>query len=87
MVVPTIDILLHEQLTFVERVKQDIESLGERGKGRRVEAMVMEGCFHGWLELPSGIVKEEKRTEVFERCVAVVREVHRREGWHFEERT
>ncbi len=84
MVIPPIDILVHEQLTFVERVKDDIERLGKEGKGREVEAMVVDGAFHGWLELPDWIIKKvigrETRMEVFERCVEVVKEVHERHG-------
>lgn len=47
MVVPTIDILLAEQLQFAKRVNQELEDEGKPGK---VEAMIMEKCFHGWLE-------------------------------------
>jgi acetyl esterase/lipase len=51
LVVPAIDILVHEQLTFVERVKEEIErDLVEGKKGRRVEALVIEKGFHGWVE-------------------------------------
>jgi acetyl esterase/lipase len=84
MIIPTIDILLHEQLTFVERVKDDIEKLGREGEGRTMEAMIMDDCFHGWLELPSIVIKEETRQRVFERSVEVIREVQRREGWDFD---
>ena len=85
MVIPTIDILVHEQLTFVERVKGDIEKTGEEGKDREIEAMVMKGCFHGWLELPSGVIREETRKQVFERAVEVIKEVHRGEGFVVDE--
>jgi acetyl esterase/lipase len=51
-VVAGIDILVHEQLTFVERVKAEIERDGdsEEGEERSVEARVFERGFHGWLE-------------------------------------
>lgn len=47
LIIPSIDILLVEQPTFVERVKADIEAEGDDGWLRRVEGMVFEGCFHG----------------------------------------
>jgi hypothetical protein len=51
LIVPTIDMLVHEQLTFVERLKKDTkQNPTERGKGRRVEAVVIEKGFHGWIE-------------------------------------
>lgn len=49
LIVPAIDILLHEQLSFVERLKRDVEG-GRAGTGGRVESMVFEKGFHGWLE-------------------------------------
>ena len=87
MVVPPVDILVHEQLTFAERVKADIEKLRKQGKGlgRSIETIVQEGCFHGWLELPEWIIRRvigrETRREVFERCAEVVREVHEKNGF------
>jgi len=48
MVIPTIDILLHEQLTFVERVKGEMAA-NERYKGRRLETKLYEGQLHGWV--------------------------------------
>ena len=47
LIVAAIDILLHEQLIFVERVKKD---LADRASSRVVEAKVFENGFHGWLE-------------------------------------
>lgn len=47
MVVPTIDILLAEQLEFAERINQECRS---RREDEKVELMIMEKCFHGWLE-------------------------------------
>lgn len=48
-IVPEIDILVHEQLTFVERLKREIEEAGEESE-RKVEARVVEKAFHGWIE-------------------------------------
>lgn len=47
-VVPTIDVILHEQLVFVERLKREIEERGE--EGRVVKSLIMEGQLHGWVE-------------------------------------
>jgi hypothetical protein len=49
LIIAGIDILLHEQLMFVERVKRDLAERGQDGK-RRVEGKVFENGFHGWLE-------------------------------------
>ncbi|KAF2108358.1 Alpha/Beta hydrolase protein [Lophiotrema nucula] len=49
VVVAGIDILAHEQLSFVERVQGELEGEGNP-EGRRVEARVFERAFHGWLE-------------------------------------
>ncbi len=48
LVVPAIDILVHEQLTFAERLRGEIER-EERFKGRRVETLYVEKGFHGYL--------------------------------------
>ena len=87
MVIPPVDILVHEQVTFVERVRGDIERLQKegRGEGRRIEVVMPEGAFHAWLELPEWIIRRvigrETRREVFERCAEVVREVHGKYGF------
>lgn len=47
MVVPMIDILPTEQLNFAKRINDECERNGQKTK---VELMVMENCFHGWLE-------------------------------------
>ena len=47
MVVPTIDILVAEQLQFAEKVNGECEKVG---RPKKVDIMVMEKCFHAWLE-------------------------------------
>lgn len=47
MVVPSIDILVAEQLEFAERVNGACDKWG---RPRKVMVMVMDKCFHGWLE-------------------------------------
>ncbi len=51
LIVPAVDILVHEQLTFTERIKGEIEA-DPNGKGNRrsFEAVVYEKGFHGWTE-------------------------------------
>jgi hypothetical protein len=51
LVIAAIDILAHEQLTFIERVKGEIEERGgEEKTGRKIVGKVFEKGFHGWLE-------------------------------------
>jgi hypothetical protein len=50
LVIAGIDILLHEQLTFVERVKRDFERKGISEAERRIVGKVYDKGFHGWLE-------------------------------------
>lgn len=51
MVVAGVDILVKEQIEFAERLDSKKICLGAGGtKGGKVELMVMEGCWHGWLE-------------------------------------
>ncbi|KAF2159849.1 hypothetical protein M409DRAFT_60444 [Zasmidium cellare ATCC 36951] len=69
-VVPGIDVIVEEQMAFVERVREDFEW---EGKGRRAEVKFFKEVFHGWLELPKGIVDEKFRTEAFEAAVAFIR--------------
>lgn len=50
LIIPGIDIIVHEQLAFVERVKKEIQERGLDKKGRMCEAKVVDDAFHGWLE-------------------------------------
>ena len=49
LVVPGIDILVHEQLTFAERLRSEIER-DSKYAGRRVETLYNEKAFHGYLQ-------------------------------------
>ena len=80
LVVPEMDILVHEQLTFVERVKKEIEE--KRLDGRSCEALYLEDAFHGWLELPVlNKALNEKKDVAFEAAIKHLKETHRRYGW------
>jgi hypothetical protein len=49
MLVPTVDILVHEQLTFIERLKAESKTT-QAHRGRRFEALLLEDGFHGVFE-------------------------------------
>jgi hypothetical protein len=48
-IVPMIDILVKEQLDFIERLKSELQS-SEQTSNRRFETIIFEKGFHGWLE-------------------------------------
>lgn len=49
LVVPAVDILVHEQLTFAERLKSEIVN-DPKYADRRVETLYVEKGFHGYLQ-------------------------------------
>ena len=56
LIIPKIDILLHEQESFVSRVGDDIKESNTKQPARRerkIQTMFIEGGFHGWLECMS----------------------------------
>ncbi|KAH7303776.1 Alpha/Beta hydrolase protein [Stachybotrys elegans] len=83
LVVPKADILVKEQLEFVERVKREIEDRGERK--RSIETMWVEDQFHGYLEVPDIAVSKAKKMEAWDKGVDLIREVHREYGWKWNE--
>ena len=65
-VIAGIDILAHEELSMVERLRGEIERDSDADAGdRRVQARVWDRGFHGWLEC-----KFEFVYWVSERCGA-----------------
>ena len=48
-IVAGIDIVTHEQLTFVERVKAELTA-SDQPRDRTVEVVIFESAFHGWFE-------------------------------------
>jgi acetyl esterase/lipase len=50
MVVAGLDILVHEQTVFYERLKRESESPEHRDVPRRIERLTFKKGFHGWLE-------------------------------------
>lgn len=66
MCIAETDILVRENLEFVDRVNMDIEEMEGRGKGKgkgnecKVEGWVVKDSFHGWLEVPAWILRKVK---------------------------
>lgn len=63
-VIPTLDILFEEQITLVERLKQDAAMLQRFDQMHRkttpqynVESMIFENQIHGWLEREFSVVR------------------------------
>jgi len=96
-VIPAIDILVHEQLTFVERLKHDLSSVAG-GETRRIESMWFERGFHGWLErrlpflivaraliqhfaVPTFVVGKKDRKKAFDAACDFISAAHRNHGW------
>lgn len=53
-VIPTIDFLVYEQLDMVERLQREVaeeeKKLVPDRTNRKIEKLVFEGQYHGWLE-------------------------------------
>ncbi|WYZ37095.1 hypothetical protein EsH8_II_000601 [Colletotrichum jinshuiense] len=81
LVVPAVDILVHEQLAFVERVKRERE---EKGKpADTVEALYLEDAFHGWLEVPNAVVPLEKKMIMWGKGLELIQKVHEQYNWRW----
>ncbi|KAK0619530.1 Alpha/Beta hydrolase protein [Immersiella caudata] len=77
-----IDILVHEQTTFVERVKQDLAK-DPKHEGRRVEIGVDDKGFHGYLNLPDSIIPQDKKQRAFAPAIQFIKETHLRYGFQW----
>jgi acetyl esterase/lipase len=49
LIIPTMDILLHEQLTFVKRLQEEAANADQHAK-RKIESKLFENQIHGWVE-------------------------------------
>ncbi|KAF2402427.1 alpha/beta-hydrolase [Trichodelitschia bisporula] len=76
-VIPAVDVLQHEQLAFVKRVRSELEARGETG--RRVEGVVFDGMIHGWMELPGVFPAEKKRA--LDLAVMFLKETQAKHGY------
>ncbi|KAF2455310.1 hypothetical protein BDY21DRAFT_350399 [Lineolata rhizophorae] len=85
MNIAAVDILLYEQLEFIEKLKRQLEADPERNRGRKVEAKVYDGQLHGWLELPSIAIDESTRQECWDLDVAFIKDIHRKYGFEWKE--
>ncbi|KAF2667934.1 alpha/beta-hydrolase [Microthyrium microscopicum] len=80
LIIPTVDILLHEQLTFLERVQEEAAG-NPKHKDRQFKAILIEGQFHGWAELPSFNEKMRgSKNRAFNACVDFIANVHQKYG-------
>ncbi|KAL8861791.1 MAG: hypothetical protein Q9178_001660 [Gyalolechia marmorata] len=90
-VIPTIDFLMYEQLEMVERLQSEAAEENERKlpseSKRRIEKMVFEGQWHGWLELPSWAIDESTRQKAFGSACEFIMDVHRKHGFNIHEVT
>jgi len=77
-IIAAVDILLHEQLAFTERLSKEIEA---EGGARRLQRRVFEEGFHGWLELPAGVIDEKSRMEAFDTAVSFIKTTHKHHGF------
>ncbi|ORY56168.1 putative lipase/esterase family protein [Pseudomassariella vexata] len=80
LVVAGIDILVHENLTFVERIKGEI-ARDPKHAGRRVEALYIENAFHGYLSLPASVTSQALKDMAFNGGIDFIKDVHRKFGW------
>ncbi|KAK0652640.1 Alpha/Beta hydrolase protein [Cercophora newfieldiana] len=80
--VAAIDILVHEQTTFVEKVKQDLAK-DPKYAGRRVEIEIDEKGFHGYLNLPDAIISKEKKQKAFSPAVKFIKDTHVKYGFEW----
>ncbi|KAH7058815.1 putative lipase/esterase family protein [Macrophomina phaseolina] len=78
-VVPTVDILVHEQLMFVERLRREIDERGE--EQRVVESLIVEGQMHGWVELPDFAIDMKTKDDAFDAAIEFIRETHGKHGF------
>ncbi|KAK3380905.1 alpha/beta hydrolase fold-domain-containing protein [Podospora didyma] len=77
-----VDILVHEQTAFVERVKADLaKEPGQTASGRKVEMGFDEKGFHGYLNLPDMIIPHERKQKAFGPAVRFIKDVHVKHGF------
>ncbi|KAI4100725.1 MAG: hypothetical protein LQ339_005403 [Xanthoria mediterranea] len=84
-IVPTIDFLIYEQLEMVERLQkeaaeQDEKKMSDHHK-RKIEKVIFEGQWHGWLELPSWAIDESTRRKAFTTTCNFITSVHQKHGF------
>lgn len=94
-IVPTLDILLEEQLSMVKRL-QDEASTDPAHSKRRIECMTFEKQIHGWAErrllgmvlfmltrtVPDAIAGKSKEVAL-QAGVTFIKDVHRDLGWEW----
>lgn len=92
-IVPLIDIVVKEQLQFIERLNSELRN-GDGNADRRFETMIFEKGFHGWLEceftffdtsacsllfvVPRGVIDEQERTQAYDAAIEFISQTHKR---------
>ncbi|KAK3697123.1 hypothetical protein LTR37_017619 [Vermiconidia calcicola] len=77
LIVAGIDILAHEELTFLERIRNERRARGQDER-RRFDALVFDEGFHGWLELPSSLVDNKAdQKKAYDAAIELIRDTHR----------
>ncbi|KAG8528314.1 uncharacterized protein KY384_007231 [Bacidia gigantensis] len=87
MIVPEIDILFNEQVTFLRRVLTEIEEdPGIKDSERSIKAMFFEKGFHGWINLPSFLVGDADKKAAFGAACNFIQDIHRNHGSNYGEK-
>ncbi|KAL8659827.1 MAG: hypothetical protein Q9202_006926 [Teloschistes flavicans] len=81
-IIPMLDILRYEQLELVERLQNDHAECGEstdaKPPAKRIEKLLFEGQWHGWLDLPTWAIDESTRREAFTAACDFLMDTHRK---------
>ncbi|KAF4875370.1 Lipase 2 [Colletotrichum siamense] len=85
LVVAAIDITIHEQLTFVERVKKEREDKGKDGES--VEAFYLENAFHGCLEAPNVAFSITEKMQLWKPGIHLIQNTHNEYNWTWKGRS
>ncbi|KAJ5819338.1 hypothetical protein N7474_004929 [Penicillium riverlandense] len=87
-----VDILLHEQLVFIDRIKEEAAAFnrkirpsnGSQGnaidEAYHIECEFFEDQFHGWLEIPSIFIDANLRDRVYDDAVRFLNTVYTSHG-------
>lgn len=86
MVIPMIDILVAEQMDFVQSMReQHVKSGGNcEGEENWLQVVEEEEGFHGYLELPDVVIPQEMKARAFAPAIALLKDVYTKHGWNYE---
>ncbi|KAK1751411.1 Alpha/Beta hydrolase protein [Echria macrotheca] len=80
LVVPAVDILVYEQLSFAKRLTEEMGE-SEDYAGRSVGTLYVEKGFHGYLGVPSPPGPKELKDQAWNAGVKFIQDAHRKHGW------